>query len=82
MMSRPSVLCSGCRDNQVLSRPLFLVPVVATASCCRDLYSLADDVVTLVSLQTDVATVSASVLMSRLFLTQKRRHDIKVQSIV
>ena len=71
-----------CRDLRVMSRlPFYVVDVATSLSCC-DLLSLADDVATLISLQTDVATVSASVLMSRLFLTQKRRRDIKVQSIV
>ena len=35
-----STLCSGCRDNLILSRPLFPAPVVATALCCHDLKSL------------------------------------------
>ena len=65
-----------------MSRLPFYVVDAAIALSCRDLLSLTDDVATLISLQTDVATVSSSVLMSRLFLTQKRRRDIKVQSFV
>ena len=59
-----------------MSRPQVFAIDVATARCCRDLFSFAhdvataSDVATLISLQADVATASDAVLMSRPLLMQ------------